>query len=192
MATSNVQIANLALQKLGQSRKLESLTQDHPNARSMNLAFEPTRDALLRRYAWSFAIHRESIAADANGPAWGNWNRYSLPGDFLRLLRDDESGIETDWKIEGLYILSADSSPLQFRYIRKITDPTYYDAMFVEAFACALALRTCKEITGSNALIAELKDDFDTAIEEAKNAGALEKRTEDEADDDWVTAKDRS
>lgn len=189
MATSNVEVANLALQKLGQSRKLESLTQDHPNARTMSLAFAPVRDALLRKYAWSFAIHRDSIAADASGPVWGDWNRYTQPSDFLRLLRDDESGIETDWKIEGLYILSRDSSPLEFRYIRKITDPTYFDSMFVEAFACALALRTCKEITGSNALLGDLKDDLNTALEEAKNAGALEKPSEDQPEDDWLTAR---
>mgnify|MGYP001426155490 CR=1 FL=1 len=37
--TSKVEIANGALQKLG-AKRIESLTQDHPNARSMNVAFE--------------------------------------------------------------------------------------------------------------------------------------------------------
>ena len=39
MAISRVQLANRALQKLG-AKRIESLTQDHPNARSMNAAFE--------------------------------------------------------------------------------------------------------------------------------------------------------
>ena len=38
MAVSEVSIANAALQKLGSPSRLESLTQDHPNARTMNAA----------------------------------------------------------------------------------------------------------------------------------------------------------
>ena len=59
------------------------------------------------------------------GPVWGGWTRYSLPNDFLRLIRDDESGLDVDWKIEGLYILSADASPLEIRYIANIEDPNF-------------------------------------------------------------------
>src|SRR5690348_7455685 len=102
MAVSDVSIANLALQKLG-AKRISSLSQDHPNARSMNAAYERTRNAELRRYDWSFAIKRDSVAADGDGPVWGDWNRYSLPNDFNRLLLDDESGASVDWKIEGLY-----------------------------------------------------------------------------------------
>lgn len=189
MATSNVQIANLALQKLGSPKRLESLTQDHAHARALNLAFEPVRDALMRKYPWSFAIKRESIAADATDATWGDWSRYSLPGDFLRLLRDDETGIETDWKIEGLYILSRDASPLKFRYIAKITDPTYFDACFVEAFACALAAQCCKAITGSTDMASFMQQQFDDAVAEAKNIGAMEKPSEDQPEDDWITAR---
>lgn len=187
MAYSKVQIANLALQKLGQSRKLESLTQDHANARAMNLAYEPVLKSLLRKYAWNFSIKRASIAEDGGSPTWGDWNQYSLPNDFLRLLREDESGVATDWKIEGLFVLSKDTSPIQFRYIAFIDDPNYYDSAFVEAFACALAKFTCKEVTGSNSLIDSLKDDFNTAMEEAKNAGALEKPAQEEPEDDWIS-----
>src|SRR5688572_8210356 len=104
MATSKVKIANRALQKLG-AKRIESFDQDHKNARAMKAAYDLTRDAEIRRYAWSFAIKRESIAADGDDPTWGDWNRYSLPNDFIRLLRDDESGIRVDWRIEGLYIL---------------------------------------------------------------------------------------
>jgi len=53
--TTNVSIANRALQKLG-AKSIESLTQDSPNARSMNTAFVKIRDKLIRKYPWSFAI----------------------------------------------------------------------------------------------------------------------------------------
>lgn len=189
MATSNVQIANLALQKLGQGRKLESLTQDHPNARALNLAFEPMRQAELRAHAWSFAVKRDSVAADGDGPVWGDWNRYSKPNDFLRLLREDETGIATDWKIEGLFVLSRDAAPLEFRYIADITDPNYFDSLFVEAFACRLAKQCCKEITGSTSAVKDLEAQHDIAVAEARRIDAIEKPADEFPEDEWLTAR---
>lgn len=185
MATSKVSIANGALQKLG-ARRIESLTQDHPNARSMNAAYDRVRQALLRRYNWSFAIKRASIAADGDGPTWGDWNRYSLPNDHIRLIRDDESGLEVDWKIEGGYILSADASPLEIRYVADIEDPTLFDSLFVEAFEHKLALETCEEITQSTSKAANIKEDFDEAIALAKNCGSIEKSAQEFPEDTWT------
>src|SRR3954468_7053964 len=100
MALSKVAIANRALQKLG-AKRIESLTQDHPNARSMNVCFDQIRDALLRRYIWTFAKRRDSLAADGDQTVWGGHNRFSVPNDFIRLVRDDESGFRVDWDLES-------------------------------------------------------------------------------------------
>ena len=188
MATSNVAIANGALQRLG-TKRIESLTQDSANARSMNAAFERVRRRLLRRFDWSFAIARESIAADADDPTWGDWNRYSLPNDFVRLIRDDETQTQVDFRIEGLYILSANASPLEIRYIADITDPNIFDTLFIEAFECMLAHEACKEITGSTDLKREIKNDFDTAIAEAKKWGSIEKGSQEFPEDEWLQAR---
>jgi hypothetical protein len=192
--TSKVQIANSALQRLGVSQKLESLTQNHPNARTMNLAFEPTRKALLRKYDWGFAIRRDSIAADGDQTLWGEHNRFVLPNDYIRLIRDDESGQRVDWKIEsaegvGVYVVTDDASPLEIRYLADVIDPNFYDSTFVEALECALAMKTCKEITGSSAAKESIKDDFDVAIASAKHSGAIEKDAQDSPEDDWIRAR---
>ncbi len=194
MSTSNVAIANGALQRLGVSQKLESLTANNPNARTMNLAFEPVRAALLRKYDWGFAIRRDSIAADGDQTLWGEHNRFVLPNDYIRVIRDDESGASVDWKIEsdedvGVYIVTDDDSPLEIRYLADVTDPNFFDALFVEAFECALALKTCKEITGSTTAKESIKDDYDTAIAEAKKSGAIEKAAQEAPEDSWITAR---
>lgn len=188
MALSKVAIANGALQRLG-AKRIESLDQDHPNARSMNAAFERVLKAEMRRYAWSFAIKRDSIAADSDGPTWGDWNRYSLPNDFLRLIRDDETGQAVDWKVEGIYILSATDSPLEIRYLAYIEDPNFYDSLFVEAVECKLAFVTCQEITQSTSKKESLKDDYGTAIAEAKRIGSIEKEAQTFPEDEWVNAR---
>lgn len=188
MAASNVSIANRALQKLG-AKRISSLGQDNPNARSMNACFEAVRKGELRRYAWSFAIKRASIAADGDQSEWGGWNRYSLPDDFIRLLRDDETNTLLDWKIEGLYILSKQASPLQFRYVAHIEDPNFYDSLFMEVFAGRLALETCEEITQSTAKKESIKDDYKADIAEAKNIGAIEKEAQQFPEDEWLAAR---
>ena len=188
MATSNVAIANGALQRLG-AKRIESLTQDHPNARSMNAAFEGVRRQLLRKYDWSFAIKRDSLAADGDKTTWGNHNRFGLPNDYIRLLLDDESGSRVDWQIEGLFIVTDDSAPLDIRYIADIIDPNYFDSLFTEAFECALAAKCCKEITGSETRVGSINEDFDDAIADAKRVGAIEKPAREFPEDDWLAAR---
>jgi len=197
MALSDVAIANRALQKLG-AKRIESLTQDHPNARSINACFEIVRDAELRRYDWAFAISRASIAADATDTLFGGWNRFSLPNDYIRLLLDDEGDNIVDWRIEGkyqpdgdssLYIVTQDASPLEIRYISRVTDANAFDALFVEAFAAKLAIETCDEITGSSSKKESLKDDYTFAINEAKRLGSIERAEKDPPEDEWVAAR---
>lgn len=195
MAISNVAIANRALQKLGSPKRLESLTQDYPTARAMNACFEQVRDAELRRYPWSFATRRVSIPADAAQTEWGDWNRFSLPGDYLRLIRDDESDAKVDWRIEagaegeGLFIVTTDAAPLYIKYIARIEDPNQFDSTFVDAFACKLALETCEEITGSISRKESIKDDYKTAIADARMIGAMEKPAQEFLNDTWITAR---
>jgi hypothetical protein len=188
VAVSKVAIANRALQKLG-AKRIESLTQDHPNARSMNACFDQVRDSLLRKYSWSFAIKRDSIAADGDDPVWGDWSRYTKPNDFLALMRDDESGRVVDWKIEGDYILSGDGSPLEIRYLARIEDPSKYDALFDEAFAAKLAFETCFEITASTSKQDRCERDLEEAISEAQRVNAIEKGAETFPEDEWITAR---
>src|SRR3954470_7295005 len=112
MALSKVAIANGALQKLG-AKRIESLDQNTPNARSMSAAYDSARRALLRKYTWGFAKRRASIAADGSQTAWGEHNRYTVPNDYLRMIRDDESGLNVDWQIEsaddGVFIITDDA-----------------------------------------------------------------------------------
>lgn len=196
MAVSKVQIANRALQKLG-TKRIESFTQDAPNARSVSAAYDMVRRAELRRHTWGFSIRRASIAADSSQTEWGDWNRYSLPNDYIRLIRDDESGTQVDWKIEagdtdageGRYIVTADESPLDVRYIADIEDPNMYDDLFIEAFAAKLALELCEEIKQSSSKKQSLRDDYADAIAEAKKWGSIEDGAGDFPEDDWLTAR---
>lgn len=190
-AVSSVTIANRALQRLGATR-ISSLTQNHPNARSINAAYDTTRRRLLRLYAWSFAKMRASIAADATQTVYDALNRYQVPNDFVRLIRNPGNSASEqqrrDWEIEGGFIVTQDGSPLQFRYIADVTDEAQFDPMFVEAFACQLAYEACEEITGSTGKRQALLVDLKTIIQQARFSNAIERDSDVPVEDDWVLA----
>ena len=174
---SNVGIANLALQILGVSTKLESLTQDNPNARAINSCFDSVREGLLRRFPWNFAKKRASLPALTEQTVWGNLNQYTLPVDYLRLLRPTDR--QTDWEIEAGdgadVIVTRDTAPLDIRYIADITDPAQFDSEFVMVFAAMLAKQTAQEITESAAKQKIADDRYDMELAIAKNANAFER-----------------
>jgi hypothetical protein len=116
---------------------------------------------------------------------------YTLPSDCLRLLKNDhrEDVYPKDWKVEGRKILSNDSAPLQIRYIRQITDTTFYDATFLELLACRLALEMCEELTQSNSKRQLAAEEYKQALRDARKMNAFENVPAQQDTDDWQTAR---
>lgn len=196
---SKVEICNRALQKLG-AKRIQSLTSDTPNARSCNVAYEPVKEAELRKHTWNTAVKRASIAADAVAPIFGRSNFFTLPTDFLRLLNRDPDRatllpgantvtLETDWQIERGKIITDDDAPLEIRYVFNLDDPNEMDSLFREAFATALAIELAEEITESNSKKDGLKDDYRLIIADAKKVNAIENVAAIPPEDFWITRR---
>lgn len=190
MAESNVVIANRALQVLGVSSRISALDQDDVNARALSLAFVPVRDALLRKYEWNFAIRRVAIAKLSDEDAYEGLNQYLLPNDYARLLRRDKTGTSPtsrkDWQIENGKILTADGSPLEFRYLAKVTDPQEFDSLFDELLAYRLALTTGRAITGSATIVEEVKAGHDDLLLDARQLNSYENDAQEPPEDEWI------
>ena len=185
MSDSAVSICNRALQRLSASR-ITALDQNHPNARSCSLAYDPLRRRLLRTYAWGFAKARASLAADVDQTEWGTLNRYELPNDFIRLIRP--SDVRTDWEIEGRFIVTADSGALDIRYIFDEDNPENFDPLYVEALSCLIAYEICEDVTGSTSKKQSLAADLKQIIGEARQMNAFEKEPEVPVTDDFILA----
>jgi hypothetical protein len=183
---SVVGICNRALQRLGAAR-IVSLDDDTKNARACNNAYAPVRDALIRRYRWSFAITRAQLAADATAPAFGFANAFPLPADCLGVIPPNESDV--DWTVEGRAILSDWGAPLEVRYKKVVTDPNDMHADFRELLSLQLAAAMCEEITQSNTKMESIKDDIKTALADAKRNNAFEQTPDEPPEDTWITAR---
>ncbi len=181
---SSIDIVNRALDKLGES-KINTIDDNTERARVMKRAYDRVREAELRAHPWNFAKRRALLPADADAPAFGFDYAYTFPADCLRVL----PGVEDDWTIEGRKILTDTAAPLQVRYIANLVETGDFDALFVEVFACRLAVECAEKITQSSAKREQAKDEYARALVEARKANAFEEKAQEMPVDTWLLAR---
>lgn len=190
---SVVQIANLALTKLGAAR-ITDMADNTRNARVMNAIYEAKRDAELAAHPWTFAIKRAQIPALSTAPAFQWARQYPLPTDYLRLVQigEDFTFYDSDsgplFQVEGNAILTDAVSPLNVRYVYRVTSTGIFSPLFVEALACRMAAEGCEEITQNAAKQEGLWMQHRMAIREARRINAIEQPPQQPQDLSWVRA----
>lgn len=148
-SVSDTSICNMALGRLSANRidDINDNTDTSVEAIQCRLHYSQTRDALIRSHWWRMARAREILSANTVDEPLGEWdNAYDLPLDFLRMKKPYEGVVsgETElmytYSLEGKQILS-NESPMKIRYIKRVTDPTQFDPLFIEVFIIKLALK---------------------------------------------------
>lgn len=160
-----VSICNLALSNIGKDN-INDLTEKSAEARACNQFYAQTRDTLLQSFPWAAAGKTLALGALENDKP-GVWRHsYARPADCLQIrwIRPrysadaalpetlnpdlDEAGREMQYPyaLEGdrLY---CDLSPALLRYTCRLTDPTKYAPLFVEALSWHLAVRLAMPLT---------------------------------------------
>lgn len=186
MAVSDVALANLALQKLGAAR-ITSLTEDSRNARSINACFAMIRDRELRAHRWHFAKKQAVLSPDTAEPEFDFDYQFTMPTDCLRVLKPRDRRV--DWYLAGRKIMTNESDTLNLDYIARITNPTMFDPLFDDAFACKLAWHCCEEITQSNQKKADAMVEYRYSIAEARRTNAIEVSPEVPFENEWLDAQ---
>ena len=197
MAT-DVQIAKLALQHLGDRWDITSLSEATPEAEQVNLIFSDIRDQVLRSHPWKFAIKHTSPTALA-GTVPANWDyMFTYPADALKILHivNPLGRTVTPIKFDvfrnasDVKVVVCDEEEPEFKYISQVTDTAQFDPSFVTAFSMRLAQHLAIPLTGDRGLMRDLKMLADEAMSEAARESANE-GVEDEhtRDPDWITAR---
>lgn len=158
MPTSEVSLCNRALQMIGAGR-IQSLTDaGSAAARACNSLYAEIRDEVMAAHEWQFAKARKVLAQLSEGPEFGYDYAYQLPSDCLRPLRLNNEivlGKEVEWESEGDQLFCDLESDVQLHYIKRITDPTKFSAMFKSSFCTrfssdlAMILKKDKELQKS-------------------------------------------
>lgn len=170
MASSVVQICNLALAELGE-RSITDLADGTTQANLCTVHYAPARDYVLADYPWTFALKRSAPTRLADTPSWEWGYAFQLPADCLRILRtnideyvDDPN---TRWVVEGRQILCNETS-LNIQYIASITDPVQFSTHFVTALSKYLAAQIAYPLTNSRALAQSKLQEYQYFLEGAK------------------------
>ncbi|MDP1753687.1 MAG: hypothetical protein Q8L22_29925 [Reyranella sp.] len=152
MATSDVDICNRALSRLGTRATISALDENSTEARTVSIWYAATRDTLLRAHDWNFA-RRRVILADQGAAPTGWTFRYALPTDCIRLLRivpaSPEAGsarFEVAGDATSRFVL-CDEPAAEAVYTARVDDPNLYDAGFASALVDQLAAHVAYPIT---------------------------------------------
>jgi hypothetical protein len=175
MASSDVQICNLALSRVAQA-SIASLTETSPPARQCRVHYEPARDTVLRAFDWPFARARVALANVGLGLVTEWAYRYQLPADCLAVRRVgpfDRHAAPVPFETEGATVLT-DLSEATLVYTQRITDSTRFDPLFADALAWRLAMDLALPLKVDRALRSEAAQGYQTAISAAEAAAANE------------------
>jgi len=189
---SNVGIVNAALIKLGEAT-ITSLSDSSKPARLANAIFEDIRDAVLQAHPWNFALARASLAANATAPTWGYDYAYDLPTAPNYCLK--VVGIESDdiegvvWKVEGRQIVTDEGAPLKIVYLKQVTDPNQFSALFREALAARLAAELAEPLKQSGPMAEAMRELYERKLQEARFADATEGTPDVVTADEWLNAR---
>ena len=188
--SSIVEICNIGLQALGVDRMAAYPETTTKNGREMSFAYEPTKLETLRRHNWSFARKQVQLSADSTAPLFDFAHYFTLPADCVRILPPADHSL--DWRVEGRKIATDWAAPLDLLYIRDVVDPNEMDSIFRQVLGLNLALKTCKRLTGSNQLKAEINAELKDLLAEARRVNAIENTSDEMPEDTWITVRSGS
>jgi hypothetical protein len=202
MAVSEVQVAKLALQHIGDRYDITSLNDASPEAEQVNLVFENARDAMFAEHPWKFCKSYISPARLSITTIPANWGyAFAYPADAMRVWKiEDPMGrnrppipfdiIRATVGGNNTKIIVCNESQPEFMYSAKITTATEWSPHFVLALSWRIAEMIAMPLTGSTDVKDRVQRDAKMEIGRAKDTDANEGIYHEQSrDPDWIEAR---
>lgn len=161
--SSVIEICNLALSNIGNSRSINNLNEQSKEAGACDLHYESCRDSVLADFDWNFATKRVALADTGNPPP--DWQyAYQYPTDCLRITeimvpgqRYPTAAMRVQYEVGADYagtgkLIYTDQPSAWLKYVSRVDDVNMFDAIFVEALAWRLAAAINMQLTGDASL----------------------------------------
>lgn len=198
MSYTKTQIANRALDLLGQSSVLTDLDTDTSTAgKALRRHYDEARKAVLQAYPWNFATKRASLPALSERPAWPSGGYYySFPADCLAMRgienerRDEPWGTEvigtTQDTLERVLMVER-SGPIKVFYTADIERLDIWSEMARDAFQALLASKVAMPITNKQSAVQLSYSVYEATLQGARRADAQEGSTHEMYAGSWLT-----
>jgi len=184
--STDTDIGNMALSRLGTRAMIADLTENSTEARQINLWYATVRDELQSLVDWNF--NRVSLALAASGTPPARWaSSYAYPADCLRMRRLDFGS--ASWVFgspaTGFEIASNGSATFLYCnddrvsavYAQRVTDAARFTPGFILAFvdclAASVALAITQKVELAERLARRAQDRVERAIADSANEGLM-------------------
>lgn len=180
MATTNVEIVNLALMYLGEPA-IVSLSGSQ-KAQVLAAYFEQARDEALSQDSWSFATKRKRLNRLSDAENLTEYSFvYSRPSDTLRVLSLTD---RFPYVIEENRIFTDDPEPI-LRYVYRVENPTMFPVFFIEVVATNLARKIATSLVQSPQLAMQMDQAYRVALALARRYDQESQVSTEEVPDGW-------
>jgi hypothetical protein len=170
---SPTDIANLALQHLGESQIEDIDATGDKTSRTCGINFPQARDEALQTCPWSCAKKQVTLDLEDTAPIYKWTSSYALPEDFIRLCEIE--GVDAWLPAEyfdrqgnllfmGRGTEDEPAATVNIEYIFRQTDTTVYDPLLVECVAFVMAMKMARTLTGSDSKAKELREEYERVI----------------------------
>lgn len=200
-STRDIDICNLALAYLGNTRSITSMAEQSTEAILCSRFFTLSRQSLLKQYPWTFAVFIDDLTLTTDTDDRYDYV-YEYPLDCLRILaiqqeEDDGStvndyNLRNNWDVASELMLKRIATNVENAVIRYIFDAQDYDAMpteFIDALALSLAARLAMPLTSSGPMAQGIAQQSISAIEYARRLSAMEKREPIIKENKYITSR---
>ena len=172
---TDIQICNLALARLGDSR-ITALSDASAQAQYCSLFYAQTLEELQAEFDWQFCRKQVALTS-GTAPLTGYSTKYALPADFIRAIRiEDIDATENfgTWEIVGTNLHTNLTVTPSLDYIALVTTPGSFPAIFVEALSMKLAAVLAMPLTGSKELFTQCVQLYSATIQKPAFGNATE------------------
>jgi hypothetical protein len=196
---SEVDIANLALARLGDVASVASISPPEGSAQAEHCAkFYPiARDSMFELHDWKFICRRATLAVlDTDSFNWAY--AYALPSNFIRILAVlpatgsvDDHGVdyEIENKADGTGMILTNLAEATVHYSVRVTDTTKFSPLFVDALGWLLASHLAGPVIKGDAGTAEAKrcmTMFQAIFQQAIFSDANQHQHKPDHTPDWI------
>jgi hypothetical protein len=192
-------VVNQALIKLGAAPVNNAELDTNKPCATIRAVYDMSLDYALQHIQPVFA--RKRVLLDADSPTAYPVGyivtyaySYTLPPDYISLLRDDSDETlnrypNSSWIIESGKLLSNTPGPLSLRYLYRQRDLSVFTGAFSYALSVLLAARASGSILQNESTTAKLEAEYQVAARAAVNINNAEIPDQVHSDTGWVLSR---
>jgi len=205
MTTSKVDICNLALMRIGHSKRISALSSTAPASQAEAYCaefYDYARQEALRLAPWSFATAEKTLALLSSYEPTQWTYAYSYPSDCLKARRlltgagNDEPAFSIGY-YDGQKVIKTNQAEAILEYTIDVDDPSLYDPSFASVIAWRLAIQLIGPMARKRELLEIIMDAYRIDLSDAMAQNTNEdggQRAVDDSDGvaynaDWLEAR---